>query len=71
VEWMLPGDHGSADPGLGMNRAPDRLYPALWLSCVRVSCGLAENDVACSLQDLEKQRQEPARALMARYVLVR
>ena len=32
---------------------------------------LAENDVACSLQDLEKQRQEPARALMARYVLVR
>jgi hypothetical protein len=25
VEWMLPGGHGSADPGLGMNRAPDRL----------------------------------------------
>jgi hypothetical protein len=71
VEWMLPGGHGSADPGLGMNRAPDRLYPGLWLSCVRVSCGLAENDVACSLQDLEKQRQEPARALMARDVLVR
>ena len=25
-EWMLPKGHGSADPGLGMNRAPDRLY---------------------------------------------
>ena len=29
VEWMPPGGHGSADPGLGMNRPPDRLYPAV------------------------------------------
>src|ERR1039457_5591800 len=29
VEWMPPDGYGSADPGLGMNRAPDRLYPAV------------------------------------------
>jgi hypothetical protein len=45
--WGRTGGHGSADPGLGMNRAPDRLYPAVWLSCVRVGCGLAGNDVVC------------------------
>jgi hypothetical protein len=47
VEWMLPGGHGSADPGLGMNRAPDRLYQRSWLSGVCAGCGLADNDVAC------------------------
>src|SRR2546427_560927 len=45
--WGRTGGHGSADPGLGMNRAPDRLYLAVWLSCVRVGCGLAGNDVVC------------------------
>jgi hypothetical protein len=45
--WMLPGGHGSADPGLGMNRAQDQLYLAVWLSCVGVGCGLAGNDVVC------------------------
>jgi len=30
-----------------MNRAPDRLYLAVWLSCVRAGCGLAGNDVVC------------------------
>ena len=39
--WGRTGGHGSADPGPGMNRAPDRLYLAVRLSCVRVGCGLA------------------------------
>jgi hypothetical protein len=45
--WMLPGGHGSADLGLGMNRAPDQLYQRSWLSGVCAGCGLADNDVAC------------------------
>jgi hypothetical protein len=69
--WMLPGGHGSADPGLGMNRAPGRLYLAVWLSCVRVGCGLAGTTLCASLENLEKQRQETARALMAGDLLVR
>jgi hypothetical protein len=52
----------SAYPGLGMNRAPDRLYPTVVM--VLCSCRLrrAESDVASSLQDLEMemQRREPA-----------
>ena len=58
-----------ADPGLGMNQAPDRLYPAVVV--VLCSCRLrarGERRLCASLQDLEKQRQEPARALMARYL---
>ena len=47
-----------ADPGLGMNRAPDRLYLAVWLSCVRIGRGLAETTLCASLENLEKQRQE-------------
>jgi hypothetical protein len=54
-----------------MNQAPDRLYLAVWLSRVRVGCGLAGNDVVASLENLEKQRQEPAGALMAGDLLVR
>jgi hypothetical protein len=54
-----------------MNRAPDRLYLAVWLSCVRVGCGLAGTTLCASLENLEEQRQEPARALMARDLLVR
>jgi hypothetical protein len=38
VEWMLPSGHGSADSGLGMNRAPDRLYPGV--VAVLCSCRL-------------------------------
>jgi hypothetical protein len=72
VEWMLPGGHGSADPGLGMNRAPDRLYPAVVVvlgSCrLRARGGTTSH---ASLQDLEKQRREPVRTLMARDVFVR
>jgi hypothetical protein len=45
--WGRTGGHSSAGPGLGMNRAPGRLYLAVWLSCVRVGCGLAGNDVVC------------------------
>lgn len=69
--WGRTGGHGSADPGLGMNRAPDRLYLAVWLSCVRVGCGSRGTTLCASLENLEKQRQEPARALMARDLLVR
>lgn len=71
VEWMRPGGHGSADPGLGMNRAPDRLYPPVVVVLGSCRCGLAENDVACFPSGLEKQRREPVRTLMARDVFVR
>jgi hypothetical protein len=65
---MLPGGHGSADPGLGMNRAPERLS----LAVVPVSvAGSRRTTLGASLQDLEKQRPEPARALMAGDVLAR
>ena len=46
-----------------MNRPPDRLcHPAVVVLCVRVTCTLAENDVAgAPLRDLGKSRREPAR----------
>jgi hypothetical protein len=38
---------GSADPGPGMNRAPDRLYLAVVVVLCSCRLWLAENDVAC------------------------
>jgi len=38
---MLPGGHGSADPGSGMNRAPERLSLAVVVLVVLVSVALA------------------------------
>ena len=46
-----------------MDRPPDRLRSlAVVVLCVRVTCTLAENDVAgAPLRDLGKSRREPAR----------
>lgn len=69
---MLPGGHGSADPGLGMNRAPERLSLAVVVLVVLVPVAGSRRTTLCaSPQYLEKHRQEPARALMAGDVLAR
>lgn len=47
VEWMLPGGYGSTDPGLGMNRAPGRLYLAVVVVLCSCRLRLAENDIVC------------------------
>jgi len=63
VERMLPGGHGSADPGSGMNRAPERLSLAVVVLVVLVSVAGSQRTTWCaSLQDLEKQCQERPRA---------
>ena len=55
-----------------MNRAPERLSLAVVVLVVLVSvAGSRRTTLRASLQDVEKQRQEPARALMAGDVLVR
>jgi len=49
VEWMLPGGHGSADPGLGMNRPPERLSLSrlwFWLCSCRLR---ARGELHCVL----------------------
>jgi len=51
-----------------MNRAPEQLSLAVVLVSV---AGSRRTTLCASLQDLEKQRQEPARALMAGDVLAR
>jgi hypothetical protein len=61
-----------ADPGLGMNRAPDRLYVAVVV--VLCSCRLrARGERRCVLlfRTWRSSAKNPARALMARDVLVR
>jgi hypothetical protein len=55
-----------------MNRAPERLSLAVVVLLVPVSvAGSRRTTLRASLQDLEKHRQEPARALMAGDVLAR
>jgi hypothetical protein len=55
-----------------MNRAPERLSLAVVVLAVLVSVAGSRRTTLCaSLQDLEKQRPEPARALMAGDVLAR
>ena len=55
-----------------MNRASERLSLAVVVLVVLVSVAGSRRTASCaSLQDLAKQRQEPARALMAGDVLAR
>jgi len=55
-----------------MNRAPGRLSLAVVVLVVLVPVtGSRRTTLSASLQDLEKQHQEPARALMAGDVLAR
>ena len=48
VEWMLSGSHGSADPGLGMNRAPGRLSLAVLVLVVLVPVAGSRRTTLCA-----------------------
>jgi len=63
--WGRTGGHGSADPGLGLNRAPDRLYLAVFFLVVLCSCRLrARGERRCVLPLRTRRssaRNRPAR----------
>ena len=69
--WQRTGADGSADPGLGMNRTPHQLTPRFGCLVLVSVAGSPGTTLCASLENLEKQRQEPARALMAADLIVR